>query len=260
MRAIGASVTALNLEFLMADILEEQRNLASTISKRTYVHRANRPPRDPTRQNKGLKRTESSRPSNRRWKPDRGSSYNTYPEDDEEGSKDVETEPELELELQSFTCVMGDFDLDDNKSSCSISSWSSRDSAKSAESAETESGYLAAFNKSKRPLKRSPNRPDLLLYDTGTTDHIVNDRKWFRDDYAPNRGQLRTLKTGGGPVASKSNGTAVFIVLSQINPPKYREIMFEDALYLFDIDVNLFSSLKYYKSKGYLQKNRLCTF
>jgi len=47
---------------------------------------------------------------------------------------------------------------------------------------------LAVFNKSKRPLKRSPNRPDLLLYDIGTIDHIVNDRKWFRDDYAFNRG------------------------------------------------------------------------
>ncbi len=36
--------------------------------------------------------------------------------------------------------------------------------------------------------------------------------------------------------------------------------MFKDVLYLFDIDVNLFSSLKHYKSKGYLEKNRLCTF
>ncbi len=34
--------------------------------------------------------------------------------------------------------------------------------------------------------------------------------------------------------------------------------MFEDVLYLSDIDVNLFSGLKYYKSGGYLQKNRLC--
>ena len=66
MRAIGVLVTALNLEFLIADILEEQRNPTSITSKRTYVHRANRPPRDPTRQNKGPKRIESFRPSNRR--------------------------------------------------------------------------------------------------------------------------------------------------------------------------------------------------
>ncbi len=41
---------------------------------------------------------------------------------------------------------------------------------------------------------------------------------------------------------------------------KYREIIFEDALYLPDIDVNLFNGLKYYKSRGYLEKNRLYIF
>ncbi len=34
--------------------------------------------------------------------------------------------------------------------------------------------------------------------------------------------------------------------------------MFENALYLFDIEVNLFSGLKHYKSGGYLEKNKLC--
>ncbi len=36
--------------------------------------------------------------------------------------------------------------------------------------------------------------------------------------------------------------------------------MFKNALYLFDIDINLFSGLKYYKSRGYLEKNRLYIF
>ncbi len=107
-------------------------------------------------------------------------------------------------------------------------------------------------------MKRSLNRLDLLLYDIGTIDHIVNDRKWFKDDYAPNRGQLKTLKTGGDPVIPKGGGTAVFIILSQVNLPKFREIVFEDVLYLPDINVNLFSGLKHYKAKGYLKKNRLC--
>ena len=35
--------------------------------------------------------------------------------------------------------------------------------------------------------------------------------------------------------------------------------MFEDVLYLFNINVNLFSGLKHYKSRGYLEKNRLYT-
>src|SRR6266699_1621085 len=109
-KAIEASVTALNLKFLMADILEEQRNPASTTSKRTYVYRVNKPPRDPTYQNKNPKRIESFKPSNRRWRSDRGLSYYMHLEDDEEGFKDVEIEFESEFELQSFIYVMGDFD------------------------------------------------------------------------------------------------------------------------------------------------------
>ncbi len=171
----------------MADILEKQRNPASTTSKRTYVYRANRTPKDPTCQNKGPKRNESFRPSNRRRKPNRGSSHNTlFENDDDEASKDVETELESDPdpELESFTCVIRNFDLDDSKSSCFTSSLSSNNNA---EDSETKGGYFAAFNKSKKSLKRLPNRPDLLLYDIGTTDHIVNDKKWFKDDYTFNR-------------------------------------------------------------------------
>jgi len=69
---------------------------------------------------------------------------------------------------------------------------------------------------------------------------------------------LRTLKTGGGPVILKGSDTAVFNVLSHVNPLKYCEVVFEDVLYFLDIDVNLFSGLKHYKSGGYLEKNRLC--
>ena len=119
---------------------------------------------------------------------------------------------------------------------------------------------MAAFNKSKRPLKRSPNRPDLLLYDIGITDHIVNDRKWFKDDYTLNKDQLKTLKTGGDLIVPKGSDTTVFIILSQINLSKFYEVVFEDVLYLSSINVNLFSGLKYYKAEGYFEKNRLCIF
>ena len=172
----------------MADILEEQRNPAFTTSKRTYVHRANRAPKDPTRQSKGFKRIESSRLSNRRRRLDRGSSYNMlFEDDDDETFKDAETEPESDPdpELKSFIYIIRNFDLDDNKSSCFTSSLNFRNNV---EDFETEGGYLAAFNKLKKPLKRSPNRPDLLLYDTNIIDYIINDRKWFKDDYTFNKG------------------------------------------------------------------------
>src|SRR6266699_5565231 len=176
MRVIGVTVTALNLKFLMADILEEQRNPAFIIFKKMASYKANRPFKKPIRKNKGFKHIESSRPSNRRNKPDRGSSYNTYSEKDEEAFKNVETEPEsdLDLELKSFICVIKNFDLNDSKSSCFIGSLNSKNNV---EDSEIEDGYLAVFNRSKKPLKRSPNRPDLLLYNINTIDHIVNDKK-----------------------------------------------------------------------------------
>ena len=40
---------------------------------------------------------------------------------------------------------------------------------------------------------------DALLYDTGNTDHIINDRKWFVE-FDSNKGKLLVLTTGGGPV------------------------------------------------------------
>ena len=125
---------------------------------------------------------------------------------------------------------------------------------------KTEGNYLTTFNKSKKSLKRSSNRPDLLLYNINIINHIINDKKWFKDDYIFNKGQLKTLKTGRGLIISKGNNTAVFIILSQVNPLKYYKVIFKDVLYLLNIDVNLFNDLKHYKSGGYLEKNKLYTF
>src|SRR6266566_3376913 len=196
MRAIRASITALNLEFLIADILKEQRNPASTTSKRIYVHRVNRTSKDLTYQSKGPKYIESSKLFNRRRKSNRSSNYNIYLKENEKVLKDIETKlkSDPDLKLKSFTYVIKNFDLDNNKSNCFIGSLNFRNSVKDF---EIEGGYLTTFNRSKKLLKRSPNKSDLLLYDINTIDHIVNDRKWFRDDYTLNRGQLRTLKTGG---------------------------------------------------------------
>ncbi len=167
--------------------MEEQRNPTSTTSKRTYIHRANRTPRDLTCQSKGFKHIKNFKPSNRRRRPDRGSSHNTFFKDDnDEAFKDTETKPKSDpnLELKSFIYIIKNFDLNNSKSSCSISSLNFNNNV---EDFKIEGGYLIVFNKSKKSLKRSPNRSDLLLYDMSTIDHIVNNKKWFKDDYTLNR-------------------------------------------------------------------------
>ncbi len=193
--------------------MKEQRNLASTTSKRTYVHKVNRTPKDPTHQSKGFKRIESFKPFNRRRRPNRGSNHNTlFKDDDDKAFKDVETKfkSNSNPKLKSFTYVIKNFDLNNNKSNCSISSLNFKNNI---ENFETEDSYLITFNKSKKLLKQSPNKPDLLLYDISTTDYIVNDKKWFRNDYTFNKGQLKTLKIGKSLVILKDNSTAVFIVI-----------------------------------------------
>ena len=40
---------------------------------------------------------------------------------------------------------------------------------------------------------------DVLLYDIGSTDYIINDCKWFVE-FDSDKGKLPVLITGGGPV------------------------------------------------------------
>ena len=40
---------------------------------------------------------------------------------------------------------------------------------------------------------------DALLYDTGSTDYIINDRKWFIE-FDSDKGKLPVLITGGDPI------------------------------------------------------------
>ena len=63
-------------------------------------------------------------------------------------------------------------------------------------------------NRANRPKKSGKNKGkqaykhhkfDALLYDTGSTDYIINDRKWFVE-FDFDKGKLPVLITGGGSV------------------------------------------------------------
>ena len=64
------------------------------------------------------------------------------------------------------------------------------------------------FHKADRPKKSEKTKGkkackhhkfDALLYNTGSTDHIINNRKWFVE-FNFDKGKLPVLTTGGGPV------------------------------------------------------------
>ena len=75
-------------------------------------------------------------------------------------------------------------------------------------------------NKANRPKKSGKTKGkkackyhkfDALLYNTGNTDHIINNRKWFVK-FNFNKGKLPVLITGGDPVTPQGQGKALFRV------------------------------------------------
>ena len=97
---------------------------------------------------------------------------------------------------------------------------------------------------------------DVLLYDTGSTDYIINDRKWFVE-FDSDKGKLPVLITGGGPVTPQGRGKALFRVKAEPNKGYYITLTLQNALYLPNLDINIVSGQKHYKAGGVLIKETL---
>ena len=97
---------------------------------------------------------------------------------------------------------------------------------------------------------------DVLLYDTGSTDYIINDRKWFVE-FNSDKGKLPVLITGGGSVTPQGRGKALFRVKAEPNKGYYIILTLQNALYLLNLDVNIVLGQKYYRAGGVLIKETL---
>ncbi|HEY4385832.1 MAG TPA: hypothetical protein VGN34_15355, partial [Ktedonobacteraceae bacterium] len=195
-RASGASSQLLTLQYLMADVLEEQRNPTSTTAKRTEE----RALRAKTTED-GKKDAAQGQCSGKDWnssssdKPSRGKKKDKK---DLQGPKSSEQEDNQE---HDFSCIIN-YSLNPDSSESS-------DSDASEESC-SESEPDRAVHKATRPNnnRQQHNRPpktDLWLYDTGSSVHIVNNCKWFKD-FEANTGNLCPVHTGGRPVVPKGVG------------------------------------------------------
>ena len=107
------------------------------------------------------------------------------------------------LENQAHSFLMGSYLLKLNNSS-----------SKGEFNSDSDSDSLVELdpffykNKANRPKKNGKTKGekawkhhkfDALLYDTGSTDYIINNRKWFVE-FNSNKGKLPVLITGGGSV------------------------------------------------------------
>ena len=102
-------------------------------------------------------------------------------------------------------------------------------------------------NKANRPKKSGKTKGkkackhhkfDALLYDTGSTDHIINDRKWFVE-FNSDKGKLPVLITGGGPVTPQGREKTLFRVKVELNKDYYITLTLQNALYLPNLDINI---------------------
>ena len=66
---------------------------------------------------------------------------------------------------------------------------------------ENRANRLKKSGKTKGKKACKYHKFDALLYDTGSTNHIINDWKWFVE-FDSDKGKLPVLITGGDPVTA----------------------------------------------------------
>jgi hypothetical protein len=251
-RALGATLETLNLEFLMADLLEEQRDYSSSVSKAlTYRAKEDKSKSKDSKKSskegskegsKGDKKKEGSKTSSnykgkKPWKKGKTGSKSPKKEDLEEAS----------FAIGNYNLFTGNYEEGDSSDDSSSSSDSEVEEI--PRDLEKTGPKESSFNCT--TIKRS------LLYDTGSTCHIVNNRASFTSYTTYKKGEAKPIITGGGPIYPKGYGTATFEVLIGTEPLTYRKLALKNAVFFPEIDTNILSGLLHYMAGGILTHNKL---
>ncbi|KAK2070631.1 hypothetical protein P8C59_005108 [Phyllachora maydis] len=257
-RMLGLTASSLNIEYLMADILEESRNLATEAYRAAYV--ANSSNSTPN---------SNSNPSKKGKNKKKGKKKASY---------NVEGQNYSAKSAEQASFMLGSYNLaieeEEEESDSSSNSSSSSDSDTQLAQLLALKGYkkrkdfkgkglkTSSNNKAKykdNKPRRRPRDPALYnswLYDTGSTDHISNSKERFTT-FTPNIGQLRPINTGNGPISPAGIGSITLEVLSRKAPPTYTKLVLDNVLYLPNIDINIVSRVRHYDSGGCLIKETL---
>ncbi|KAK2069687.1 hypothetical protein P8C59_004241 [Phyllachora maydis] len=230
----------LNIEYLMADILEESRNLAIEVHRAAYI--ANSSNSTPNLNSNPSKKGENKKKGKKK------ASYN------------IEGQNYSAKSAEQVSFILGSYNLaieeEEEYNSSSDSRYKKRKDFK-GKGLKTSSNNKAKY-KDNQPRRR-PRDPALYnswLYNTGSTDHISNSKERFTT-LTPNTGQLRPINTGNGPVSPAGIGSITLEVLSRKAPPTYTKLVLDNVLYLPNIDINIVSGVRHYDSGGCLIKETL---
>ncbi|KAK2066523.1 hypothetical protein P8C59_000332 [Phyllachora maydis] len=239
-RMLGLTASSLNIEYLMADILEESRNPATEAYRAAYV--ANSSNSTPN---------SNSNPSKKGKNKKKGKKKASY---------NVKGQNYSAKSAEQASFMLGSYNLaieEEEESDSSSNSRYKKHKDFKGKGLKTSSNNKAKYKDNKpRRRPRDPALYNSWLYDTGSTDHISNSKERFTT-FTPNTGQLRPINTGNGPISLAGIGSITLEVLSRKAPPTYTKLVLDNVLYLPNININIVSGVRHYDSGGCLIKETL---
>ncbi|KAK2068887.1 hypothetical protein P8C59_003503 [Phyllachora maydis] len=230
----------LDIEYLIANILEESRNPATEAYRVAHIaDSSNSTP------------NSNSYPSKKGKNKKKGKKKASY---------NIKGQYYSAKSAEQASFMLGSYYLaieeEEESDSSSNSRYKKRKDFK-GKGLKTSSNNKAKY-KDNKPRRR-PRDPALYngwLYNTGSTDHISNSKERFTT-FTPNTGQLRPINTRNSPVSPAGIGSITLEVLSRKAPPTYTKLVLDNVLYLPNININIVSRVRHYDSGGCLIKETL---
>ncbi|KAK2068872.1 hypothetical protein P8C59_003488 [Phyllachora maydis] len=214
---LGLTASSLNIEYLMADILEESRNPATKAYRAAYI--ANSSNSTPN---------SNSNPSKKGKNKKKGKKKASY---------NVEGQNYSAKSAEQASFILGSYNLaieeEEESDSSSNSRYKKRKDFKGKGLKFSSNKANYKYNQPRR-RPRDPALYNSWLYNTGSTDHIGNSKE-----------------------RPAGIGSITLEVLSRKAPPIYTKLVLDNVLYLPNININIISGVRHYDSGGCLIKETL---
>ncbi|KAK2074019.1 hypothetical protein P8C59_008256 [Phyllachora maydis] len=229
-RMLGLTASSLNIEYLIADILEESRNPAIEAYRAARI--ANSSNSTPN---------SNSNPSTKGKNKKKGKKKASY---------NVKGQNYSAKSAEQASFMLGSYNLaieEEEESNSSSNSSSSSDSNTQLAQLLALKGYKKRKDFKGKGLKTSSNK---AKYKDNQPRRRPRDPAFYNS-------QLRPINTGNSPISPASIGSITLEVLSRKAPPTYTKLVLDNVLYLPNIDINIISRVRHYNSGGCLIKETL---
>ncbi|KAK2068839.1 hypothetical protein P8C59_003455 [Phyllachora maydis] len=230
-RMLGLTASSLNIEYLMANILEESRNPA--IEAYRAAHVANSSNSTPN---------SNSNPSKKGKNKKKGKKKASY---------NVKGQNYSAKSAEQTSFILGSYNL-------AIEEEEESDSSSNSSSSSNYNTQLAQLLALKGYKKRKDFKGKGLKTSSNNKAKYKDNKPRRRPrDPALYNSQLCPINTGNSPVSPASIGSITLEVLSRKAPPTYTKLVLDNVLYLPNIDINIVSGVRHYNSGGCLIKETL---